>query len=55
MLNTKEVSSKTMGPTWEGPYQVVEALHPSTYQLAELDDKPLSYPWNVKYWRIYYQ
>uniref|UniRef100_A0A803P9W2 Reverse transcriptase domain-containing protein n=1 Tax=Cannabis sativa TaxID=3483 RepID=A0A803P9W2_CANSA len=36
-LNTKDASVRVLGPNWEGPYVVTEALKPQTYKLAHYD------------------
>ena len=28
--NTKKVNARVLGPNWEGPYVIVEALRPGT-------------------------
>ena len=55
MLNTRDPSTGALGPTWEGPYKVVEIVRPGTYRLTDLNDKVLPHPWNAEHLRIYYQ
>ncbi len=38
---------RKLEPNWEGPYQVTEVLAKGTYKLADLDDRPVSRPWNA--------
>ena len=55
MNNTKELGAGPLGPNWEGPYKVIDILHPGTYQLEDMNGKSLPHPWNVEHLRIYYQ
>ena len=55
MINTKEAGAGSFGPNWEEPYKVTRILHPGTYQLEDMDGKPLLHPCNVEHLRIYYQ
>ncbi|GKE51951.1 hypothetical protein Tco_1487107 [Tanacetum coccineum] len=36
-----------LGPKWEGPYEVTEALGKGTYKLGDRDGKQLSRNWNI--------
>ncbi|GJX57518.1 reverse transcriptase domain-containing protein [Tanacetum coccineum] len=36
-----------MGPKWEGPYEVTEALGKGAYKLKDHDGKQLSRTWNI--------
>nr|GEZ84589.1 reverse transcriptase domain-containing protein [Tanacetum cinerariifolium] len=36
-----------LGPKWEGPYEVMEALEKDTYKLKDRDGKQLPRTWNV--------
>ncbi|GKD90878.1 reverse transcriptase domain-containing protein [Tanacetum coccineum] len=42
----KEVGK--LGPKWEGPYEITEALGKGTYKLRDRDGKQLSRTWNVR-------
>ncbi|KAK9079767.1 hypothetical protein SSX86_001440 [Deinandra increscens subsp. villosa] len=35
-----------LGPTWEGPYQIMEAHAKGSYKLATMDGKPVPRHWN---------
>nr|GEU74364.1 reverse transcriptase domain-containing protein [Tanacetum cinerariifolium] len=37
-----------LGPKWEGPYEVTEALGKCTYKLTDLDGKQLPRTWNIR-------
>ncbi|GKB22608.1 hypothetical protein Tco_0862009 [Tanacetum coccineum] len=37
-----------LGPKWEGPYEVIEALGKGTYKLKDRNGKLLSRTWNVR-------
>nr|GEX47139.1 reverse transcriptase domain-containing protein [Tanacetum cinerariifolium] len=39
--------SKKLGPKWEGPYKVMEALGKGAYKLRDRDEKLLPRTWNV--------
>nr|GEV05971.1 reverse transcriptase domain-containing protein [Tanacetum cinerariifolium] len=43
---TKEVEK--LGPKWEGPYEIIEALGNGAYKLRDRDGKQLSRTWNVR-------
>ncbi|GKC22450.1 hypothetical protein Tco_1024600 [Tanacetum coccineum] len=36
-----------LGPKWEGPYEVTEALGKGAYKLRDRDGKQLSRTWNM--------
>ncbi|GJR01577.1 hypothetical protein Tco_0524561 [Tanacetum coccineum] len=36
-----------LGPKWEGPYEVTEALRDGAYKLRSIDDVVLSRTWNI--------
>ncbi|GJV75772.1 reverse transcriptase domain-containing protein [Tanacetum coccineum] len=42
---TKEVGK--LGPKWEGPYEIMEALSKGAYKLRDRDGKQLPRTWNV--------
>ncbi|GKF88066.1 hypothetical protein Tco_0258943 [Tanacetum coccineum] len=42
---TKEVGK--LGPKWEGPYEIMEALGKGAYKLRHRDEKQLPRTWNV--------
>ncbi|GJS27549.1 hypothetical protein Tco_0488169 [Tanacetum coccineum] len=37
-----------LGPKWEGPYEITEALGKGAYKLRDRDGKQLSRTWNVR-------
>nr|GEX53582.1 hypothetical protein [Tanacetum cinerariifolium] len=43
-----------LGPKWEGPYKVTEALGKGAYKLRDLDGKQLSQTWNISNLKKYY-
>ena len=55
MINTKESGTGRLELNWEGSYKVTRILHSGTYQLKDMDGKPLLHPWNVEHLHIYYQ
>ena len=36
-----------LSPPWEGPYVIVEVLHPGAYKLKTIDDKVFTNAWNI--------
>ncbi|GFY94785.1 hypothetical protein Acr_10g0001700 [Actinidia rufa] len=54
-LSTKEPNAGKLGPTWEGPYKVVQVSRPGTYWLEDPNGKALSHPWNAEHLKKYYQ
>ena len=36
-----------LGPKWEGPYEVVEALGKGSYRLKDRDGTPIPRTWNI--------
>ena len=55
MLNTRELNAGSLGPTWEGPYQVVDIVCLRTYRLQELSGELLPHPWNAEHLKLYYK
>ncbi|GKE10713.1 reverse transcriptase domain-containing protein [Tanacetum coccineum] len=43
-----------LGPKWEGPYEVTEALGKGAYKLKDLDEKQLSRTWNISSLKKFY-
>ncbi|GJT70852.1 reverse transcriptase domain-containing protein [Tanacetum coccineum] len=43
-----------LGPKWEGPYQVTEALGKGTYKLRDRDGKQLPRTWNISNLKMCY-
>nr|GEX47373.1 reverse transcriptase domain-containing protein [Tanacetum cinerariifolium]GEX50189.1 reverse transcriptase domain-containing protein [Tanacetum cinerariifolium] len=39
--------TRKLGPKWEGPYEVTEALRKGAYKLRDRDGKQLPRTWNV--------
>nr|GEY66805.1 reverse transcriptase domain-containing protein [Tanacetum cinerariifolium] len=39
--------TRKLGPKWEGPYEVTEALRKGAYKLKDRDGKQLSRTWNI--------
>ncbi|GAA0168223.1 hypothetical protein LIER_22988 [Lithospermum erythrorhizon] len=48
----KEVNK--LSPKWEGPYRVSLILGPSTYELEEMDGKPVPRTWHASKLRKFY-
>ncbi|XP_016651530.1 PREDICTED: uncharacterized protein LOC107881692 [Prunus mume] len=45
----------TLGPAWEGPYEITKVCRPGTYQLRDLKGKTLPHPWNADHLKYYYK
>ncbi|XP_022888952.1 uncharacterized protein LOC111404368 [Olea europaea var. sylvestris] len=44
-----------LGPTWEGPYEVIRKLKGGAYSLRDTSGNPLPRPWNANNLKIYYK
>ncbi|GFY95599.1 hypothetical protein Acr_10g0009840 [Actinidia rufa] len=53
-LSTKELNVGKLGPTREGPYNIIKASKLGTYWLEDLSGKALSHPWNTEHLKKYY-
>ena len=51
---TKDSSQRKLGPTWEGPYQVICHFREKSYYLKTLDSQELPRPWNIEHLKRYY-
>ncbi|CAL8992338.1 unnamed protein product [Prunus brigantina] len=54
-LATRNPTEGTLGPSWEGPYQVVSICRSGTYRLRGSDGQTLGQPWNVEHLKFYYK
>ncbi|BFG25370.1 hypothetical protein CerSpe_116440 [Prunus speciosa] len=54
-LATKDPNEGTLGPSWEGPYEVVTVCRPGTYRLRGTDGQTLGHPWNIEHLKYYYK
>ncbi|XP_034199529.1 uncharacterized protein LOC117614741 [Prunus dulcis] len=54
-LATKDTTEGTLGPSWEGPYEVIDILRSGTYRLRGSNGKALGHPWNVEHLKYYYK
>ena len=52
---TRDPAQGKLGPTWEGPYQVVHYSMQGSYHLETLDGKRLPRPWNIEHLKKYHQ
>ena len=52
---TKDLTQEKLGPTWEGPYQVVHYSLRGSYHLETLDGRRLFRPWNIEHLKKYHQ
>ncbi|KAL2474586.1 Uncharacterized protein Adt_35322 [Abeliophyllum distichum] len=50
-----ELGVGTLGPTWEGPYKIIEEVRFETYRLEDLEERETRHPWNVAHMRPYHQ
>ena len=51
---TKDPTQGKLGPTWEGPYQVVNYSKQGSYHLETLDGWRLLRPWNIEHLKKYH-
>ena len=54
-LATKDTTEGTLGPSWEGPYEIIGILRSGTYRLRGSNGKALGHPWNVEHLKYYYK
>ncbi|CAL2247567.1 unnamed protein product [Prunus armeniaca] len=54
-LATKNPTEGTLGPIWEGPYEITKVCCPDTYQLRDPKGKTLLHPWNADHLKYYYR
>ncbi|XP_034225527.1 uncharacterized protein LOC117635292 [Prunus dulcis] len=54
-LATKDATEGTLGPSWEGPYEIISILRSGTYRLRDSNGKTLSHPWNVEHLKCYFK
>ncbi|CAL8992712.1 unnamed protein product [Prunus brigantina] len=54
-LAIKNPTESTLGPTWEGPYEITKVCCPGTYQLQDPKGKTLPHPWNADHLKYYYK
>ena len=52
---TKDPSQGKLGPTWEGPYEVIYHSEEGSYYLKSLDGQELPRTWNIEHLKKYYQ
>ena len=52
---TKDPSQGKLGPTWEGPYEVICHSEEGSYYLKSLDGQELPRTWNIEHLKKYYQ
>ena len=51
---TKDSSQRKLGPTWEGPYQVIRHSREGSYYLKTMDGQVLPRPWNIEHLKRYF-
>ena len=51
----KNLALGKLGPTWEGPYKVVNYSHRGSYHLEDMDGNKLPRPWNVEHLKKNYE
>ena len=50
----RDTNAEKLAPTWEGPYRVISITSVEAYYLEDLDERPLSRPWNIHNLRKFY-
>ena len=51
---TKNLTQGKLGPTWEGPYQVVHYSRRGSYHLETTNGQKLPCPWNIEHLKKYH-
>ena len=51
---TRDSAQGKLGPTWEGPYQVVHYSRQDSYHLETLNGQRLPRPWNIEHLKKYH-
>ena len=46
---TRDFAQGKLGPTWDGPYQVVHYSKQGSYHLETLDGQRFPWPWNIEH------
>ncbi|CAL9026182.1 unnamed protein product [Prunus brigantina] len=54
-LATKNPTEGTLGPSWEGPYEIIGIQRSGTYRLMDSNGKTLGHPWNVEHLKYYFK
>ncbi|CAL9024922.1 unnamed protein product [Prunus brigantina] len=54
-LATKNFTEGTLGPSWEGPYEIIGIQRSGTYRLRDSNGKTLGHPWNVEHLKYYFK
>lgn len=54
-LASKNPTKGTIGPSWEGPYEITGILRSGTYRLRDFNGKTLRHPWNVEHLKYYFK
>ena len=54
MGNMRDTDTGKLAPTWEGPYRVTAIAGVGAYYLEDLNERPLSRPWNVHNLKKFY-
>ncbi|CAL8163012.1 unnamed protein product [Prunus armeniaca] len=54
-LATKNHTEGTLGPSWEGPYEIIGIQRSGTYRLRDSNGKTLGHPWNVEHLKYYFK
>jgi hypothetical protein len=47
-LKQSNTEKHKLTPLWEGPYIIVEVLHPDTYKIATMKGEVFTNAWNIK-------
>ncbi|CAL2239171.1 unnamed protein product [Prunus armeniaca] len=54
-LATKNPTEGTLGPSWEGPYEIIGIQRSGTYRLRDSNGKTLGHPWNIEHLKYYFK
>ena len=53
VMKTIMTKTETLDPTWEGPYEIIEEVGPSTFFLRDQDGVVTGRPWNMEHLKPY--
>ncbi|CAL9010606.1 unnamed protein product [Prunus brigantina] len=54
-LATRNPTEGTLGPSLEGPYEIIGIQRSGAYRLRDSNGKALGHPWNVEHLKYYFK
>ena len=52
--NTRDINVGKFALIWEGPYKITTIVGAGVYYLEDMDERPLSWPWNAHNLKKFY-